>query len=225
MFKMFSKSQSFSIVKVPQLIQKFNKTNITSCILAISKVNFLSNYLTVFSHASLFIIYNNSDFSDENRRNGILIEYGYYSPNMSKEEEIGMKEGYIIYRYGIKGGLRYYVKNYSDFLENFVDIGYFNMDIDLEDQMTFSNFIEQCAPLHENEWIQNNYSAIKNNSHHFIIKALKILKPKFIPGMIKLNKQFNTKKEKINIFPEGIRNVLISLQNKKDTSGKIINKK
>ena len=98
------------------------------------------------------------------------------------------------------------------------------MDIDLEDQMTFSNFIEQCAPLHENQWIKNNYSAFTNNSHNFINKALKILKPKLVPEMIKLNKQFNTKKEKINFFPEVIRNVLISLQNKKDTSGKIINK-
>ena len=224
MFKMFSKSRSFSIVKAPQLIEKFDKTNITSCILAISKVNFLSNYNVNFTHAALFIIYNNSDASYGNRRNGILIEYGNYFPNMSKEEEKLVKDGYVIYRYGIKGGLRYYVKNYSDFLVDFGDIGYINMDIDLEDQMTFSNFMEQCAPLHENEWIQNNYSVIENNSHNFIIKALKILKPKFVPGMIKLNEQFNTKNEKINIFPEPIRKVLISLQNKNNTSGKIINK-
>ena len=221
---LFSFAKSTNQSKVSQFIQKLDKTNIASCILAISKISFLSDISPNFSHSTLLLLDTNSEASDENRGNGLLIEYGNFSPNMSKEESRYVQDGYIMYRYGIKGGLRYYVYNYSKFLKEFSDIGYINMDIDLEDQMTFSNFIEQCAPLHENQWIQNNYSVFKYISHNFIIKALKILKPKFVPGMIKLNEHFNTKIEKINVFPEVIRKVLISLQNKNDTSGKIINK-
>jgi len=209
--------------KVSQLIQKFDKTNIVSCILGICKVSILSNLNANISHSALLLIDTNSYVSDENRGNGILIEYGDYSPNMGETEQRFVNEGIVIYRYGIKGGLRYYIKNYSEFLKEFGDIGYINMDIDLKYQMTFSNFIEQCAPLQENQWIKVKYSFFNNNTHDFIVKALKILKPKFIPGMIKLNGHFNTKTEKINFFPEVIRKVLISLQNQNDISDKIIN--
>ena len=88
--------------KVSQLIEKFDKDNISSCILAISKFSFLS-HLNI-SHSALFLIDTNSDASDKNRGNGILIEYGDYSPKMSKDEQNYVKNGLVIYRYGIKGG-------------------------------------------------------------------------------------------------------------------------
>ena len=86
------------------------------------------------------------------------------------------------------------------------------MDIDKLSQMTFSNFIDRCAPFHKNEWTIINFNHFHNNCHHFIIKALKILNPKFFPDMIKLGNCSNPKEKKINIFPEVILKVLITYQ-------------
>ena len=125
-------ASSFNQSKVSQLIQKFDQTIIVFCILGICKLSFLSNLKTNISYSALLLIDTNSDVSDENRGNGILIEFGDYSPNMSETERRFMNKGIVIYPYGIKGGLRYYIKNYSEFLKEFGNIGYINMDIDLK---------------------------------------------------------------------------------------------
>ena len=107
-----------------------------------------------------------------------------------------MKNGKVIYRYGEKGGLRYYAINYSNYLKEFGNIGYIDMDIN-RDQMTFLNFIDQCAPLNKNQWTRERYSLLVNNSHTFISEALKILKPEFRHHDIQIGEYAkNTKKKK-----------------------------
>ena len=53
-----------------------------------------------------------------NNRTGILIEYGDYSPDMNKTEKNYVDKGLVIYRYDDKGGLRYYVKKYGEFIKD-----------------------------------------------------------------------------------------------------------
>ena len=74
-----------STPKVSQLIEKFNRTKIASCILSLSKTNYFkfNNIL----HSTLLLIDTNQEFSDEERGYGILIEYGDFSPDMSEEEK------------------------------------------------------------------------------------------------------------------------------------------
>ena len=235
---MFSGIFSFffsSTPKVSQLIEKFNRTKIASCILSLSKTNYFkfNNIL----HSTLLLIDTNQEFEDEERGYGILIEYGDYSRDMTEEEKKNVKNGKVIYRYGEKGGLRYYAINYSNYLKEFGNIGYIDMDID-RDQMTFLNFIDQCAPLNENQWIRERYSLLGNNSHTFIIKALKILKPEFRSHDIQIGEYSKNIKRKIDILPEDIKKVLIDIshpelktvpqaihkQNKTDNLNKMINK-
>ena len=144
---------------------------------------------------------------------------------MNSKETSNVKNDWVLYRYGMKGGLRYYLKNYSEYLKEFGDIGYIDMDIDNEYQITFLDFIERCAPLNENQWTQRNFSVINYNSQTFTIKALEILKPNFSSSYIQLRNSVNPKEKKINILPNGIREVLISNQNKTDNLDKINNEK
>jgi len=227
MFNLFSKLFKRPQINVSQLIQKLDKTNIVSCVLAISQTNYFGNLTNRILHSALLLIDTDSEKNDENRGYGILIEYGNFSPEMSVEEDINVKDGNIIYRYGMKGGLRYYSLNYSKFVKDFANIGYVSMDIDKKDQMTFSNFIEQCAPLLEKQWTKDNYSILRNNCHNFIIKAIRILKPHFNPSMIITNSlefEFKYDNKKINSFLIPIQDALTTKKNETNNLDKIINK-
>ena len=91
---------------------------------------------------------------------GILIEYGDYTPNLNEDEKNYVKNGYVIYRYGEQGGLRYYVHYFDEFKTTFCDIGYLCLDVSKENQITFSALIDKIAPKYENNWIQKNYNAV-----------------------------------------------------------------
>ena len=182
--------------KVSTLIEKYNKTKIVTCILGISRKSYNFRYTNNIAYTSLFL----NDISIEeidNESYGILIEYGNYSPYMSEEEKKNVINGNVIYRYGDNGGLRYYAIKYSTYLKEFGDIGYVEMDIFDKDQMTFSNFIERCAPIDERKWTQNHFFINRfssNNCQTFTSEALKILKPIFSSKLIYTNIKGNNTK-------------------------------
>jgi len=224
MFNLFSKLFKSSQNNVSQLIQKLDKTSIVSCVLGLNKANNIGNLTNRILHSTLLLIDTNSHKIDENGY-GILIEYGDFSPEMSVEEGRRVKDGSVIYRYGEKGGLRYYSLNYSKFLKDFANFAFVCMDIEKEKRMTFWYFINKCAPLQENLWTQNNYNIFKNNSQNFIAEALKVLKPYFNSRMITINNlMFKHDKKKINYIPQPIIDALNAIKNKSDNLDKIINK-
>jgi hypothetical protein len=172
------------------------------------------------AHAALLLIETDSEIDDDARGDGILIEYGDYSPNMSEEEKKSVEEQRVIYRYGDKGGLRYYAFNYKEFLNIFGDICYVSMDIKSENQMTFEYFIDKVAPPEENDWIKEKYKVIgglmglvggNHNCQVFAAKALDLLKPTFVSKMIVVTDKERKKKKKIDIFPKQIIDILSKL--------------
>jgi hypothetical protein len=139
---------------------------------------------------------------------------------MSDKEIESVSSGRVIYRYGDKGGLRYYGFKYSEYLEIFGDICYISMDIESENQITFKYFIDKVAPSNGNVWIKENYekSIIKGlisenqNCQAFASEALKILKPKFEARNIIIRDKDRKPKKKIDIFPNNIKKILETLK-------------
>ena len=202
-------------------ILQLNNKKIVSCVLAMSKIN-LNKLNKNFAHAALLLIDTESDVDDDYRGDGIIIEYGDYFPNMSEKESELVKKGNVIYRYGDKGGLRYYAINYKEFLNIFGNICYVSMDISSDNQMTFQYFIDTIAPTSDNIWIKENYKVSilngiigigKDNRHcqTFAAKALSILKPKFMKNMINVTDDSRKTKKKIDIFPDIIKDELLKL--------------
>lgn len=201
-----SSSSSSSATKIGDLIEKMGQTPIHSCIIGISQLKFhsLSNNI---SHAALLL-------TTENRTpilkkkcessEGILIEYGNYPPDESKakkEEEDNIKNNLVIYRYGDKGGLRYYTNTIGFFRKKFCDVGCAVLQIPQFNQNTFSVLIELLAPKNDMKWIKENYNAIKfiNKSHNcqdFVCHSIDILKPTYDVGSITNNNE--------GIFPDSI---------------------
>ena len=135
-----------------------NKKKIASCSIAISKES-MNIFNKNSSHASLLLIYTDSNVDNDNRGDGILIEYGNYFPSMSKKEAEEVTKKNVIYRYGDNGGLRYYAINYKEYLKHFGDICYVSMDISSDNQMTFLDFIDRIAPISEEIWTKEKYKA------------------------------------------------------------------
>ena len=213
MFSFFSNFSFFSrSSNISNLIEKLNKNNIISCCLGMSKINFASNLVNSYAHPALLLLSTSSEYADQDRGEGILIEYGEYSPDMSKEETKKYDNKEVLYRYDKEGGLRYYGMEYKKFVEEFGSIGYISMDIDEMYQKTFENFIDLCAPTNERKWIKSKYSAINYNCQNFAAEALEILRPKFVPGMIQKGLYGKEFKKKIDIFPNIIKNVLNNLK-------------
>ena len=209
---LFSGSSSSSS-STSSLIEKLNKNNIVSCVLAMSKIN-LNNVNKNFAHAALLLIDTDSDIDDDYRGSGIVIEYGDYSPNMSEKEKEDVKKGTVIYRYGDKGGLRYYAIDYKEYLRIFGDICYVSMDIKSQNQMTFQYFLDQIAPKTESVWIQEKYRVSILNEHNcqvFVSKAIKLLKPYFRHYMIVINDKSRGTKKRIDILPSCIKEALQNL--------------
>ena len=212
-FTIFSsiKSSVSSAVPVKNLIEKLDSKSIITCILGISSLNFLSSKISELSHTSLLLLdvdYEDLDLMKE--RPGILIEYGEYSPDMAPDEEKYTKKGLVKYHYGIKGGLRYYVKDYFEFIKSdFCDNGYIILMIEEDNQMTFSSFINLCAPENDEKWLKSKYNLNNHNCQNFSAYAIDILKPIYSSIQIQLGtKTIKTVKHKESIVPECVLKVL-----------------
>ena len=217
-----SSSSSFSSTPTKSIIEQLNKTKIVSCVLAMCKIK-MNNLSKNFAHAALLLINTDSETDDKYRGTGIVIEYGDYSPKMSEEERVDVEKGIVIYRYGDKGGLRYYSIEYKEYIKIFGDICYVSMDIESHNQMTFQYFIDSIAPTSENIWIKEKYKiSILNgiigdgkenhNCQSFASKALMKLKPKFNPIQITVTDESRRTKKKIDVFPSAIKEVLETLK-------------
>ena len=144
---------------------------------------------------------------------------------MSEKETEDVEKKIVFYRYGDKGGLRYYAIDYKEYLKIFGDICYINMDIESNNQMTFQYFIDKIAPKSESVWLKEKYSVISeiplnemfsigkdfHNCQTFASKALKLLKPIFKANMIVVTDKSRTTENKIDIFPDFMIKVLQNL--------------
>ena len=77
---------SSSNTKVEVLVSQLNKESIRSISIGVNEIrgNILYNDLT---HTSLFLSKNKAKDLDNRIGNGILIEYGYFSPNINDTEK------------------------------------------------------------------------------------------------------------------------------------------
>ena len=221
---MFSFLSNFFTGKtlVKDIIENWGNKPIVSCVLGISKIGGPISHLgNSFVHSAILLLNTEIDYNQEDddkfqNENGILIEYGNYSPNMSQEEKKNVNNCLVIYRYGDKGGLKYYGKKYSEFIEGFADIGYIHLNIDGNNQQTFEQFINKIAPLEDNKWIQENYSIGLNNNYNsqtFVIQALKELKPHFnicnvFTNNLELSKKLSQKR--LGFLPSNIKTELMN---------------
>ena len=157
----------------------------------------------------------NSDKNAIQEKFGILIEYGYYNPNMCPEEKEYTDKGLVAYHYGDKGGLRYYGKKYSEFIKEFGNIGYINLNIDENNRKSFGYFINEIAKVEDNKWIQSKYvvSLTYNfNCQTFAIEALKLINPYFHLGDVNPADPELAKKKsraKLGFIPENMKSELM----------------
>ena len=212
-----SKSSTSSATKVTDILTKWGNNPISSCVLGISKIGKASNLSTKFTHAALLMLEEKFNFNDDEsdilKRNGILVEYGDYSPDMEETEKKYTENGYVIYQYGEKGGLRYYGKNYGEFIEEFGDIGHIELKINEVNLNTFEYFINKIAKKEDNKWIKANYKVgfYNFNCQTFVIEALKEIKPNFNLGDVypKDKNLINKRKQSLNFIPDNIKNQLM----------------
>ena len=148
-----------------------------------------SNLSNKISHAAILLLNKEIDYDEDDDNiildtNGILIKYGDYDPNKG-EEKNKVEIGLVVYHYGEKGGLRYYIKKYGRFIEEFGDIGYIDLNMHSYNQISFDTFWDKIAKLEDNKCTLNNYSAYCNfNCQNFAIEALHELNPHFVIGNI-----------------------------------------
>lgn len=212
-----SKSSTSSATKVTDIITKWGNNPISSCVLGLSKIGKASDWSKKFAHSALLMLQEKFNFDDDEsdilKRNGILVEYGDYSPDMEETEKQYYENGYVIYQYGEQGGLRYYGKNYGEFIEEFGDIGHVELKINEVNQNTFEYFINKIAKKEDNKWIKANYKVgFSNfNCQTFVIEALKEIKPNFNLGDVypKDINLINKRKQSLNFIPDNIKNELI----------------
>ena len=166
--------------KIGDLIEQLETKHapIKSCIIGISRLplHWLHHNIV---HTALFLSDERHNKLKEEKE-GIIIEFGYYPPEKGEEkkkDEEYVKNGYLIYRYGEQGGLRYYTNNYKNFKEFFCDVGLVKLNIYKENYMMFSTFIDKIASISEKKWIKSKYSIINFNSQDFIVDSIDILKP------------------------------------------------
>ena len=219
-FTIFSSSKSSvsSAMPVENLIEQIDSKNIITCVLGISPLNFLSSKIKKLVHTSLLLLdVDAEDLDSKEKLPGILIEYGDYSPDMAPEEAENTKNRLVKYHYGIKGGVRYYVKDYFEFItSNFCQNGYVILMIDANNQISFSTFINKCAPKNDEKWLKSKYSASNHNCHNFSAHAIDILKPNYSSMFIFLGSNtIKTVQQKESIIPDRILDVLHKYKKKK----------
>ena len=213
-----STSSSSAVTKVGELIKEFNKTTITSFVIGISKLPFHSVSKN-FSHTSLFLSNKKRGLLKKSTE-GILIEYGSYPPDeekAKKEEEDYIKNEHVIYRYGDKeGGIRYYTNTFEEFLDKFCDVGYISLN--LKEEMSFSYFIDQIAPIYEKKWIKQNYNFRSFNCQTFTSHCIDAMKPEYDITFIEKGKNSpsisDTKKE--SIVPDNVLKTLKKYEDNDD---------
>jgi len=180
---------TFNTTKIGDLVKIMDNSPIYTFIIGISSLKFHSLSKNIVHTAILLTTKRKNEIMRGkcNDTEGILIEYGNYPPDESeakKEEEDKIKNGLVIYRYGDKGGLRYYTNTIDYFINNFCDVGYITLNISKDKQCSFLNLIDKLAPLSENKWIKENYNAIginkkSQNSIDFVCHVIDILKPPY----------------------------------------------
>ena len=201
--------------RIGDLVKEFDKTGIHSCVIGISKIDGY-NVSHNFVHTALLLSDKKSrEFVKKGGEKGILIEYGNYSPNVNDVEKNYVNNGYVIYRYGEKGGLRYYAHYFNKFIDTFSDVGYIPLDITKDNQISFSFLLEKIAPKNENKWIKRNYNSIgifkqTLNCQTFISHALDIMKPRYDPRFISKGKETVSEfdKDKESIVPIDVLQIL-----------------
>lgn len=218
-------SSSSSSSSTTSIIKKLNDNKIASCVLGISKIG-LNTFNKNFAHAALFLSDHKCDESDQQRGEGIIIEYGEYPSKDDKIiEEKKVKEGNVIYHYDEekgaikKGGLRYYSNTLIEFKKIFCDICYVDMEMKNYNEITFMYFIDKIASKKEEKWTKEKYKVNLNpffgKNHHcqiFAAEALKILKPDFRPkDIIVIANEYQGYKKKIDVFPNDVKYALESL--------------
>ena len=181
---------NFSIdTKFGHSIEKLSFFPINSLIIGFSSLNFHSLNPNFSNSAILFTSKKRKEIMKGICKDteGILIEYGFYSPDThkpNKKEEENITKSLVIYRYGEKGGLRYYTNTIDYFINNFCDVGYITLNISKDKQCSFLNLIDKLAPLSENKWTKENYNEISiikksQNSNDFVCHVIDILKPPY----------------------------------------------
>ena len=212
-----SKSSTSSATPVANLINSWEKKPIASCVVGISKISMASNIINKISHAALLLMKDEIGFEEEEsnilERDGILIEYGDYKKDMCDTEKDYVNKGLVIYHYGDKGGLRYYVKKYGEFIKEFGDKGYIDLNIDEVNHQSFEHFISKIANKDENKWIHSKYSVVYNfNCQTFVIEALKEIKPYFNLGNVyptDSDMAAKKSKKKLDFIPSNIKTELV----------------
>lgn len=222
MFSSFSSSSSST--SVSDLISQWGNKAISSCVLGMSKIGKASYLAYKISHAAILLLTKKIDYDedDENEitnEEGIVIEYGDYDPNADDQKK-EVQKGFVIYHYGDKGGLRYYIKKYGEFIKEFGDIGYIDLNIHEDNQTTFNVFINKVAKLDDNKWIKKNYSAYFDyHCQTFAIEALKELKPYFKTSNIfpnDINLARKKTKQKMEFLPSNLKQQLIKFHRKEN---------
>ena len=215
-----SSNSSNSAIKIGDLVKEFDKTSIRSCVIGISKIDGYNISHNCVHIALLLSDKKSKEFVKKGGGKGILIEYGNYSPNVNDDEKNYVNNGYVIYRYGEKGGLRYYAHYFNKFIDEFSDIGYIPLDIDKHNSISFSYLLDKIAPKNENKWIKRNYNSIgifkqTLNCQTFISHALDTMKPRYDPRFISKGKKtvFETDKDKESIIPIDVLKILKKYEN------------
>ena len=213
-----SSSSSSAVTKVGELIEEFNKTTIKSFIIGISQLKYHSLSKNC-AHTALFLSNKKKGKSDK-KTEGIIIEYGIYPPDeekAKKEEEDYIKNEHVIYRYGDKeGGIRYYTNTNEEFLDKFCDVGY--IILNLKEEMSFSYFIDQIAPIYEKKWIKNNYKFSSFNCQTFTSHCIDTMKPEYDDTFISKgkNSQSISDCKKESIVPDNVLKTLKKYEDNDD---------
>ena len=212
--KVSSFFSNFFSSPIVNIIDKWENEPFHSCVLGICKNNTIIGSVlgNSINHSALLLLFKEIDYEIKEYQNeiGILIEYGLFSPDMTETEKKRVQKGLVIYPYGNKGGLRYYEKQYNEFIRDFGDIGYVDLNINKKNQINFGHFINKIANLEENKWIKKNFSLLNFNNQTFVIEALKEIKPYFrYDNIFPKYKEFKGSK-KLHFIPKNIESELIN---------------
>ena len=219
-----SSSSSSSATKVGELINKFNSTTIKSFLIGISKLKF--HWLDKNIAHTALLITNKIRSKLDNKTEGILIEYGYYPPDeekAKKEEENFVKNGHVIYRYEKEGGLRYYTNTLKEFKDKFCDVGYIELKVPKDNQISFNFLIEKIAPITEKKWIKKKYNAVGYllfgkvlNCQTFTCHCIDVIRPIYEKTFIKKgNESLFVSDDKIeSIIPDDVIKTLKNYEDK-----------
>ena len=186
------------------------ETAIKFCIIGISSLPLHWLHHNI-AHTALFLSDEKHNQIKEEKE-GIIIEFGFYPPEKGKEfykEKEYINNGKVIYRYGCElGGLRYYTNNYENFKKFFCDVGMIKLNININNYMNFSAFIDKIASISEKKWIKSKYNSAYFNSQNFIADSIDILKPIYDKNIIKGNNEKVDEKNIEDIIPDMIKKKL-----------------